>query len=214
MERSIHSFSILESSRVILDPICVLVHGQWYTPAVTLLVHPPRARMTSFTDGLDRSPMVQQRDRRVGPGIAIEPPLCRQESHQVFLEPEGLDTRGLSERRVDLPAVRCQRSDPFAAWLENAHIMRPGYAIEYDTRSTWIEEHARPRRSAGFSLPVRSTARRATKSAARSCWRSVNASAAFAGPRDQSVAPRVLVGDLVAWRDQGYRIFTSRASTG
>ena len=89
--------------------------------------------------GLDRSPMFTGVIQGVGPRYcpSIEDKIHRfagKTSHQVFLEPEGLTTRefypnGISTSLpfdVQLEVVHSIRG------LENAHILRPGYAIEYD----------------------------------------------------------------------------------
>ncbi len=89
--------------------------------------------------GLDRSPMYTGVIEGVGPRYcpSIEDKIHRfadKESHQVFLEPEGLTTHELYPNGIStsLPfdvqfeLVRSIRG------MENAHILRPGYAIEYD----------------------------------------------------------------------------------
>ena len=89
--------------------------------------------------GLDRSPMYSGIIEGVGPRYcpSIEDKVQRfseRTSHQVFLEPEGLDTHevypnGVSTSLpfdVQLQLIRSLKG------LENAHIVRPGYAIEYD----------------------------------------------------------------------------------
>lgn len=89
--------------------------------------------------GLDRSPMYTGVIEGVGPRYcpSVEDKIHRfadKESHQVFLEPEGLTTHeiypnGISTSLpfdVQLALVRSIRG------LEHAHILRPGYAIEYD----------------------------------------------------------------------------------
>src|SRR5438067_2215183 len=89
--------------------------------------------------GLDRSPMYTGVIEGVGPRYcpSIEDKIHRfasKESHQIFLEPEGLTTNefypnGISTSLpfdVQLALVRSMRG------LENAFILRPGYAIEYD----------------------------------------------------------------------------------
>ncbi|NWG86752.1 MAG: tRNA uridine-5-carboxymethylaminomethyl(34) synthesis enzyme MnmG [Hydrogenophilaceae bacterium] len=89
--------------------------------------------------GLDRSPMYTGVIEGVGPRYcpSIEDKIHRfadKASHQIFLEPEGLTTHeiypnGISTSLpfdVQLDLVRSIRG------LENAHILRPGYAIEYD----------------------------------------------------------------------------------
>ncbi len=89
--------------------------------------------------GLDRSPMFTGVIEGIGPRYcpSVEDKVVRfaaKTSHQVFLEPEGLTTHeiypnGISTSLpydVQLAAVRSIRG------LEGAHILRPGYAIEYD----------------------------------------------------------------------------------
>lgn len=89
--------------------------------------------------GLDRSPMYTGVIEGVGPRYcpSIEDKIHRfadKSSHQIFIEPEGLDTcelypNGISTSLpfdVQLALVRSIRG------MENAHITRPGYAIEYD----------------------------------------------------------------------------------
>ena len=89
--------------------------------------------------GLDRSPMYTGAIEGVGPRYcpSIEDKIHRfadKDSHQIFLEPEGLDTHevypnGISTSLpfdVQLELVRSIKG------LEGAHILRPGYAIEYD----------------------------------------------------------------------------------
>ncbi len=89
--------------------------------------------------GLDRSPMYTGVIEGVGPRYcpSVEDKIHRfadKESHQIFLEPEGLTTHevypnGISTSLpfdIQYQLVRSIRG------LENAHILRPGYAIEYD----------------------------------------------------------------------------------
>ena len=89
--------------------------------------------------GLDRSPLFTGVIEGVGPRYcpSIEDKITRfagKSSHQIFLEPEGLTTHevypnGISTSLpfdVQLDLVRSIKG------LENAHILRPGYAIEYD----------------------------------------------------------------------------------
>jgi tRNA uridine 5-carboxymethylaminomethyl modification enzyme len=89
--------------------------------------------------GLDRSPLFTGVIEGVGPRYcpSIEDKVVRfsaKESHQIFLEPEGLDTHEVYPNGIStsLPfdmQVELVRS---IKGLENAHITRPGYAIEYD----------------------------------------------------------------------------------
>ena len=89
--------------------------------------------------GFDRSPMFTGKIEGVGPRYcpSIEDKINRfadKDSHQIFLEPEGLTTNeyypnGISTSLpfdIQIQLVRSMKG------LENAHILRPGYAIEYD----------------------------------------------------------------------------------
>ena len=89
--------------------------------------------------GFDRSPMFTGKIEGVGPRYcpSIEDKINRfadKDSHQIFLEPEGLTTNeyypnGISTSLpfdIQIALVRSMKG------LENAHILRSGYAIEYD----------------------------------------------------------------------------------
>jgi tRNA uridine 5-carboxymethylaminomethyl modification enzyme len=89
--------------------------------------------------GFDRSPMFTGKIEGVGPRYcpSVEDKINRfadKDSHQIFLEPEGLTTHeyypnGISTSLpfdIQYDLVRSMKG------LENAHIIRPGYAIEYD----------------------------------------------------------------------------------
>jgi tRNA uridine 5-carboxymethylaminomethyl modification enzyme len=103
------------------------------------ITHTNEATHEVIRNGLDRSPMYTGKIEGVGPRYcpSIEDKIHRfadKDSHQLFLEPEGLDTHevypnGISTSLpfdVQLDLVRTIKG------LENAHILRPGYAIEYD----------------------------------------------------------------------------------
>ncbi len=103
------------------------------------ITHTNEATHEVIRQGLDRSPMYTGKIEGVGPRYcpSIEDKIHRfadKDSHQIFLEPEGLDTHevypnGISTSLpfdVQLDLVRSIKG------LENAHILRPGYAIEYD----------------------------------------------------------------------------------
>jgi tRNA uridine 5-carboxymethylaminomethyl modification enzyme len=89
--------------------------------------------------GFDRSPMFTGKIEGVGPRYcpSVEDKVNRfadKDSHQIFLEPEGLTTHevypnGISTSLpfdIQYTMIRSMKG------LENAHILRPGYAIEYD----------------------------------------------------------------------------------
>ena len=89
--------------------------------------------------GLDRSPMFTGVIEGVGPRYcpSIEDKITRfadKSSHQVFLEPEGLSTHELYPNGISTSLPFDVQLDFIHSikGLENAHITRPGYAIEYD----------------------------------------------------------------------------------
>ena len=103
------------------------------------ITHTSELTHAIIRSGFDRSPMFTGVIEGVGPRYcpSIEDKVNRfadRDSHQIFLEPEGLTTHefypnGISTSLpfdIQLAAVRS------IAGLENAHILRPGYAIEYD----------------------------------------------------------------------------------
>jgi tRNA uridine 5-carboxymethylaminomethyl modification enzyme len=89
--------------------------------------------------GFDRSPMFTGKIEGVGPRYcpSVEDKINRfadKESHQIFLEPEGLTTHEYYPNGIStsLPFDIQYQLVRSMAGLENAHILRPGYAIEYD----------------------------------------------------------------------------------
>jgi tRNA uridine 5-carboxymethylaminomethyl modification enzyme len=103
------------------------------------IAHTTEATHDIIRQGLDRSPMFTGVIEGIGPRYcpSIEDKIHRfagKNSHQVFLEPEGLTTHEVYPNGIStsLPfdvQLALVHSIP---GLENAHILRPGYAIEYD----------------------------------------------------------------------------------
>ena len=176
--------------------------------------------------GFDRSPMFTGVIDGVGPRYcpSIEDKVNRfadKESHQVFLEPEGLTTHefypnGISTSLpfdVQIAAVQSMRG------LERAHILRPGYAIEYDY---FDPRELRPsfetRAIAGlfFAGQINGTTGY-EEAAAQGLHAGVNAALQVQGrptwlPRRDQAYLGVLVDDLVnKGVTEPYRMFTSRA---
>ncbi len=136
-------FSVMQEQPGDLDPIPVFsVMGNVAMHPKQLpcwITHTTERTHDIIRAGLDRSPMYTGVIEGVGPRYcpSIEDKIHRfsgKESHQIFLEPEGLLTNeiypnGISTSLpfdVQLDLVRSMRG------MENAYILRPGYAIEYD----------------------------------------------------------------------------------
>ena len=176
--------------------------------------------------GFDRSPMFTGVIDGVGPRYcpSIEDKVNRfagKDSHQIFLEPEGLTTHeiypnGISTSLpfdVQIEAVRSM------VGLEQAHILRPGYAIEYDffdPRELLASFETRSIRGLFFAGQINGTTGY-EEAAAQGLFAGVNAAlqvqgrAAWLPARDQAYLG-VLVDDLIGKGvTEPYRMFTSRA---
>ena len=176
--------------------------------------------------GFDRSPMFTGVIEGVGPRYcpSIEDKINRfadKASHQIFLEPEGLTTHevypnGISTSLpfdVQIAAVQSM------VGLENAHILRPGYAIEYDYFDPReLQPHFETRAIKGlfFAGQINGTTGY-EEAAAQGLYAGINAALQVKGdapwtPRRDQAYLGVLVDDLVTQGvSEPYRMFTSRA---
>ncbi|MFP5398598.1 MAG: tRNA uridine-5-carboxymethylaminomethyl(34) synthesis enzyme MnmG [Gammaproteobacteria bacterium] len=176
--------------------------------------------------GFDRSPMFTGRIEGVGPRYcpSIEDKIHRfadKASHQIFLEPEGLTTNefypnGISTSLpfdVQLAAVQSMPG------LEQAHILRPGYAIEYDyfdPRALRSNFETRAIGGLFFAGQINGTTGY-EEAAAQGLFAGANAALQVLGSdpwvpgRDEAYLG-VLVDDLITRGvSEPYRMFTSRA---
>jgi tRNA uridine 5-carboxymethylaminomethyl modification enzyme len=176
--------------------------------------------------GFDRSPMFTGKIDGVGPRYcpSVEDKINRfadKESHQIFLEPEGLTTHEIYPNGIStsLPFDIQYELVRSMAGMENAHILRPGYAIEYDyfdPRSLKTSFETRAVQGLFFAGQINGTTGY-EEAAAQGMFAGINAALQCQGKgswlpgRDQAYLG-VLVDDLITKGvTEPYRMFTSRA---
>ena len=176
--------------------------------------------------GFDRSPMFAGSIEGVGPRYcpSIEDKVNRfadKDSHQIFVEPEGLNTHELYPNGIStsLPfdiQLAAVRSIP---GFEKAHITRPGYAIEYDYLNPQDLRHTLETKFIGglyFAGQINGTTGY-EEAGAQGLLAGLNA--ALRAQEKEAWYPRrdeaylgVLVDDLITMgTKEPYRMFTSRA---
>ena len=223
-------FTVMTEQPGDLDPIPVFsymghvdMHPQQLPCWIT---HTNQKTHDIIRGGLDRSPMYTGVIEGVGPRYcpSIEDKIHRfadKDSHQIFLEPEGLTTNEFYPNGVST-------SLPFdVQWdlihsirgLENAHILRPGYAIEYDyfdPRGLKASFESRAINGLFFAGQINGTTGY-EEAAAQGLFAGINAALqtqdkdAWLPRRDQAYLG-VLVDDLITRGvTEPYRMFTSRA---
>jgi tRNA uridine 5-carboxymethylaminomethyl modification enzyme len=176
--------------------------------------------------GFDRSPMFTGKIDGVGPRYcpSVEDKVNRfadKESHQIFLEPEGLTTHEIYPNGIStsLPFDIQYELVRSMAGLENAHILRPGYAIEYDYFDPQSLKSNFETRAIGglfFAGQINGTTGY-EEAAAQGLFAGMNAALQCQGkeawlPRRDEAYLGVLVDDLITkGLTEPYRMFTSRA---
>jgi tRNA uridine 5-carboxymethylaminomethyl modification enzyme len=176
--------------------------------------------------GLDRSPLFTGVIKGVGPRYcpSIEDKVVRfadRTSHQIFLEPEGLATHEIYPNGIStsLPFDVQWALVRSIAGCENAHLLRPGYSIEYDyfdPRALRSTLETKAIRGLFFAGQINGTTGY-EEAAAQGLLAGINAGRLVRGeegwcPRRDEAYLGVLVDDLITRGvTEPYRMFTSRA---
>jgi tRNA uridine 5-carboxymethylaminomethyl modification enzyme len=189
------------------------------------------ARTTAETrdavlESIARSPLYSGQIEGIGPRYcpSIEDKFVKfpdKESHQIFLEPEGLDTNEIyvNGMSTSMPIDVQTRMIASIPGLEDAEMIRPGYAIEYDAVDARELNHSlEVRKLPGLFLAGQINGTSGYEEAAgQGLMAGINAAQKVRGaapvvlPRSQAYIG-IMIDDLITQgTDEPYRMFTSRA---